>query len=266
MNIMNVTITSPLPKHNVAAIVPVYQSTLEYYERISLEQNRKILIEYPFIFIRPKGLDITHLLHDFPDCKEEIFPKEYFQGIEGYNRLMMSPDFYKRFSDKEYILICQLDAYIFRDELNEWCSKGYDYIGAPWTVSKIFRIPPFKQWRKLTHNKLRTQKNFKVGNGGLSLRKVESHLKATEQLKDVIRTHLSRKFPYCNEDLFFALEVNKHGMNFSYPDYKEALHFSFDRHPDLCYKDCRYHLPFGCHAWYKGKMKDFWIPRILGRL
>ena len=30
------------------------------------------------------------------------------------------------------MLIYQLDAYVFKDELLNWANKGYDYIGAPW--------------------------------------------------------------------------------------------------------------------------------------
>lgn len=248
----------------VKVIVPVYREKLEKYERISLEHNLKVLNAYQFVFVRPVGLDISQLLDEYPGCQEEVFEDEYFRNIAGYNRLMMSADFYRRFYDTEYLLICQLDVYVFRDELIEWCNLGYDYVGAPWTVPLLFRMPLFKQWRRIFHNKNRTEKDFKVGNGGLSLRKVSSHLKATEQLSNVIQTHLLREKHYSNEDLFFALEVNKYGINFSYPDYKKALQFSFDKYPAVCYKDNRYNLPFGCHAWYKEKMRDFWFPFILG--
>lgn len=153
---------------------------------------------------------------------------------------------------------------MFRDELLKWCSYGYDYVGAPWPVPMLFRFPLFKQWRKYFHSRYRTEKDFKVGNGGFSLRKVSSHLKATELLNDEINAHLLRERHYSNEDLFFALEVNKHGLNFLYPDYRKALQFGFDKYPSLCYADNHKNLPFGCHAWYKEKMKDFWFPIILG--
>lgn len=246
----------------VKVIVPVYRETLEPLERISLERNRRILVEYPFVFIHPESLDAGSLVSEFPGCGEEAFDDSFFGSIAGYNRLMMSSGFYRRFSDAEYILICQLDAFVFRDELAEWCHKGYDYIGAPWPVPRLFRLPLFKQWRKRFHNRMRTEKDFKVGNGGFSLRKVSSHLRATERLQDEIASHLARQRYFSNEDLFFALEVNKYGMDFTYPDYKEALQFSFDKYPALCYRDNRHRLPFGCHAWYKDKMKDFWFPII----
>ena len=115
----------------VKVIVPVYQERLEQYEWISLRQNRQVLKAYPFVFIRPMGLDISQLLKEFPGCQEEAFDDEYFRNIAGYNRLMMSADFYRRFRDSDYLLICQLDVFVFRDELLDWCNEGYDYIGAP---------------------------------------------------------------------------------------------------------------------------------------
>ena len=247
----------------VKVIVPVFRDSLDFYERISLQQNLRVLKAYPVVFIHPAGVKITQLLKEFSNCSEETFADDFFRGIAGYNRLMLSPEFYGRFSDVDYLLICQLDAYVFRDELLDWCKEGYDYIGAPWLVPLHFRLPLFKQWRNHFHNKWRTEKDFRVGNGGFSLRKVSSHLKATEQLKDAIQSHLLRQGRYSNEDLFFALEVNKHGMDFSYPDYKTALRFSFDKYPALCYKENHSCLPFGCHAWYKEEMKDFWFPIIL---
>lgn len=67
------------------------------------------------------------------------FPDTYFKGIAGYNRLMMSPEFYETFAQWEYILIYQTDAWVFSDRLSEWCSKGYDYIGAPWIPKPKYR-------------------------------------------------------------------------------------------------------------------------------
>lgn len=85
-----------------------------------------------------------------------FFHENYFKSIDGYNKLMLSPSFYKAFSNYEYILIYQLDAWVFKDELQHWCNQKYDYIGAP-----IYQ-----------NNKL-----IGIGNGGFSLRKVDYCLK-----------------------------------------------------------------------------------------
>lgn len=118
----------------VKILVPIYRSDLNKFERISLERNDKILQAYPRVFIKPASLDISKLQKEFPDFTVENFDNECFTSLQHYNQLMMSPEFYQRFCDTEYILICQLDAYIFKDELTKWCEKGYDYIGAPWII------------------------------------------------------------------------------------------------------------------------------------
>ena len=105
---------------------------------------------------------------------------------------------------------------------------------------------------------------YKVGNGGFSLRRVDSHLKAVRQLKDTVDRFLaSPGHPNFNEDVFFSLEVNRHGLNFRYPDWKEALRFSFDMHPRACFIYNHRQLPFGCHGWYKKKARKFWASFIL---
>lgn len=44
---------------------------------------------------------------------------------------MLEADFYRRFGKYKYMLIYQLDAFVFSDKLLDFCEMGYDYIGAP---------------------------------------------------------------------------------------------------------------------------------------
>ena len=68
---------------------------------------------------------------------------------QGYNEMMMSEKFYELFSDYEYILICHVDAWLFRNELVEWCRKGYDHVAAPWPMRPRYGRFPLKQYLKL---------------------------------------------------------------------------------------------------------------------
>ncbi len=270
---MDIEIKHNLLEENlVRIIIPIYKPLLNEYEKISFDRTYLILEKYPITIIKPESLNIDDLLINYPRAKIETFKDFFFKGIDGYNMLMLSEEFYARFMDSTYLLICQLDAYIFCDELKYWCKKEYDYIGAPWIVRPIYRFPLFRftSWIKKKYcsflNKPNGQiTNFKVGNGGLSLRKTASHLDVTRNLKPVINSYLSHKKRHhvYNEDVFWGVEVNKHGFEFYYPDYKEALKFSFDKYPALCFKLNNYQLPFGCHSWYKRKMKRFWLPIIL---
>src|SRR3546814_12069713 len=60
------------------------------------------------------------------------FDDGYFKDISSYNSLMMSSAFYQSFLEYKYILIHQTDAFVFNNELKEWCEKDFDYIGDPW--------------------------------------------------------------------------------------------------------------------------------------
>ena len=119
-----------------AVVIPIYKpryADLDWYEKISLERCIKVLGHHPIIFIAPDDREFDYLPTEI-DYSIERFEQNYFSGRNGYNILMLNPNFYNRFRDYEYILICQLDAFVFSDRLEEFCRLGYDYIGAPWAL------------------------------------------------------------------------------------------------------------------------------------
>lgn len=256
-----------MKKYEVTVVIPIYKTCLSEYEQISLRQVLQVLGHHRIVAVKPRSLDISSL--HLP--AEESFDDDYFAGIAGYNRLMMSAEFYRRFSDSEYILIYQLDAYVFSDRLKEWCGKGYDYVGAPWLSKPIYRFPLYRlcSWMKrkwlarkgLPHRSITRDK---VGNGGLSLRRVDAHIAVLEKYSDVAAAYLSHRHHLFNEDVFFSVEVRRREPSFRYPTVQEALDFAFDKYPRLCFRRNHHRLPFGCHAWYKRKMRRFWFPIILG--
>ncbi|KAA6308084.1 hypothetical protein EZS27_040241, partial [termite gut metagenome] len=169
-------------------------------EQVSLSRTYRVLKNYPIVVVKPNSLKTDILSENYPELVFESFDDDYFRNLSCYNRLMLSEEFYERFADTCYVLICQLDVYIFKDELKEWCLRDYDYIGAPWLVRPVYRFPllRFFSWMKKQYcdffNLPNGQiTNFKVGNGGLSLRKVESFLNAAKQLRPVIQHYLSGK-------------------------------------------------------------------------
>ena len=250
----------------VKVVIPIYQASLSQQERKSLLQVYKILQMHPLVVIKPNHLDLSELATEFPKLSFISFADFYFKGISGYNRLMLAKEFYERFLDCTYILIYKLDAYVFRDELKEWCNKGYDYIGAPWLQRPVYKLPVIAEIMQLIHSyhkfkgKPSKQDLYgKIGNGGLSLRKVASHYRVTCEQKERIDHYLAQKrYHLYNEDVFWATEAN----GFTYPKVKEAIRFSFDKYPSYCYKLNNWQLPFGCHSWYKRKMKKFWMDFI----
>lgn len=244
----------------VAVVIPIYKNKLSKIEELSLSQCIKVLGDHDIIFARPKGLEPEY---QQSGIRTEEFDASYFLDIQGYNKLMLESHFYERFLKYDYILIHQLDAFIFRNELIFWCDKGYDYIGAPWIatnsiISKLLK--PFNS----ESIKRRKPIFFKVGNGGLSLRKTKTFFEISEILKSDIKIQLTEKKHeiYAIEDVFWSLKVPSIFNHFSIPDYKEALKFAIDRKPALSLKMNNNELPFGCHGFDKPKVIDFWKPII----
>jgi hypothetical protein len=247
-------------------VIPIYKTELSGLEIKSLKQAYTVLSSFKITIIQPESLNLTFLKKDFPELAFISFHDSYFEGIHGYNKLMLSSVFYEQFLSYKYILIYQLDAYVFKDELSAWCNREFDYIGAPWLKKQIYTLPVIKEfmrfvhWHKQLRSKPSKQSFYdKIGNGGLSLRKVESHYQATFTHRERIDYYLSQKRShFYNEDIFWATEVPE----FKYPTPLEAIKFSFDKYPAYCFKLNNGELPFGCHAWYKRKMKKFWKPII----
>lgn len=256
-------------KEIVKVVIPVYKEYFGELEEKSFLQCCKVLKDYEIVIVHPEGLNPSYLSEKYNNLTFKSFSKNYFATIDGYNELLLSPIFYESFLDSEYILIYQLDAFVFKNNLIDWCKKGYDYIGAPWIATSVdsFGMKIFDKVARLfwsQKKKERQQIFFKVGNGGLSLRKVASHFAIAKEQQGFITEMLAEnnKKIYATEDVFWSLKAVEFDPNFKIPDYKEAVYFAIDRKPDLAMKLTNNELPFGCHAINKPKVISFWKPII----
>ncbi len=254
-----------------AVAIPVYQENLSVFEEISLRQIHSVLKSCPIYFVLPEGLSPSYLASY--GGRRLYFKNDFFRDVQGYNRLLCSAEFYEKFSCYEYVLIAQLDSFVFSDQLEYWCVKKYDYIGAPWTfeVSQyahtrenlpvLHRYPVLKKLRSIF------RQDFLVGNGGFSLRKVGTFLRILRECPEtkIEFEKKAKKFlkesgsAAANEDNFWALWVPRHFRQFRVPAFHEALRFSFEIEPQYCYQRNQNQLPFGCHGWEKHGL-DFWAP------
>ena len=223
-------------KEKVAVVIPSYKGSLTLNEKISLTQVRKILRQYDIFFLLPNSLKIDY------GCEEIIekrYSDMYFSSRRMYSRFMLRPRLYRDFENYEYILVYQLDAFVFEDRINDFCNLGYDYIGAPW-IDGIF----FKKNEK--------EKMWYVGNGGLSLRKIDAFQRWIE------KGEFEPYIDYISEDLLIAVYgtplLNIAPINI-------ALSFSIEMNCNLCMELTKGKIPFGCHAWAKHDL-DFWKPLI----
>ncbi len=243
----------------VAVVIPAYKSSLSKSEDISLMQCLKVLGDFSIIFACPKGFERDKF--ENLNITFQEFDPAYFRSITDYNRLMLSAEFYEPFLNFDYILLYQLDAFVFKNELLEWCEKSYDYIGAPWLASNNIvskMLQPFESAKK----KQRKPIFFQVGNGGLSLRKTKTFYRISKDLKNVIQKELKNNSNgiYAIEDVFWSLKAPQYYPSFSKPHYTEAAAFALDRKPELGMKITKGKLPFGCHGFNKPKVKAFWEP------
>ena len=228
--------------HMLAVIgIPIYKDVLTLFEEISLKQVNHVMHAWKIVFIAPKSL----LFNYGEDYNYEIvrFDDEYFKSTSSYSRLLLTKKFYRRFSDYKYLLIYQLDAFVFSDRLKEFCGLGYDYIGAPAKGGN---------WRK-----------YHVGNGGLSLRNIQQCLSVLNNKKKIIHKLISRnKLTQWGEDDFFAFCGWAKDIDFKVPSPKLAATFSVQTDYVRGIRDISSRgLPFGCHYWPTVNY-HFWKPYI----
>jgi hypothetical protein len=240
---------------SVAVVIPVYQSNLTAGEQLSLKQCMTVLSGYPVKIVKPRSLDLAQIKAQYPSIELISFEDKQFAGIDAYNQLLISIDFYKTFLAYEYMLIYQLDAFVFRDELREWCKKGYDYIGAPSLHQPEFDILSAES-KDIYANALSSRRI--VLNGGLSLRRIPAFIR---YLKIYNFFYPSWKG---NEDMLFSQEATRlypMKLFLKLPAWEEALRFSFEKSPAATYELTGHQLPFACHAWERYD-SGFWAKFI----
>ena len=261
--------------NNAVVLIPVYKTEPSADEKSSLKQALKVLSFHDIRFVCPKGLDMSSydkiVGYALP---KERFDKKFFDGIQGYNLLMTDVSFYRRFSEYEYMLIYQLDAWVFSDQLAQWCAKGYDYVGAPWFEAHKTFEEGYPLWC--------------CGNGGFSLRRIPKFIEVTNPCTrflsrkeiDVCRYFRNiktfwkglkylfgldnnmawyrKEHSYLWEDTYFSYGLDGTPHEMKRPSPEEAAEFSFECSPEYLYNLIGNKLPFGCHAWRKYQYDEFW--------
>ena len=144
---------------SVAIAVPMYKHVLDADEEISFRHLIHFLGGFDKYLVSPESLGLS--LEGFG---VKSFRNEFFHSTATYSALLISPEFYRAFAGYRYILVYQLDSLVFSNKLLDWCAKDLDYVGAPW----------------FSEDGADFVQESAVGNGGLSLRKIESFLKVLE--------------------------------------------------------------------------------------
>jgi hypothetical protein len=268
---------------NSVIIIPIHKNFNELTkgEKTSLKRTLDVFKEEDIFLIISESLDILNFQFELTqNLNFTIIPEVHFRDINSYSKLLMSSYFYSLFKKYKWMLICQLDTYIFRNELFYFTNRNdYFFIGAPVIDSDL------KDWPKRSW----------VGNGGLSLRRIDICFEISlklENLKTELKVSPSslimsnslfssllrmvmgkihkvkfNKFLLryfldyqVNEDIFWCLWVPSFYTKFKSSDINTAAKFSFEKFSSDMYNSI-HQLPMGCHAWEKYN-PEFWEKHI----
>jgi len=246
----------------VTVVIPIHLEKPSELETISLAQTLAVLGRYPLTFMAPLGLD-TSWYEDYCRGKATVYIERFqWKGRDEYCALLTSAKFYHRFLGYEYMLICHLDAFVFRDELEQWCQQGYDYIG-----SVIYN----HMWDKSS----RFQKLIGfaypeyMGNGGFALKKISSFYRITSRFRLYMELYIwiwrMRKAAFI-DDIFLSQHFPKLQPSFRIPPKALAQRFGAayenweEENLPFTNQD-NDSLPFGMHGWILCH-PDYWKPCI----
>lgn len=228
-------------------VIPIYKTELDEIDKLSLKRLDTVIgKKYDIYLVKPNSLKCKNYYKYLnKKCVTELsFDDHFFENTASYSQLCLSYDFYNSFSDYEYMYIYQTDCYLVEDKLEEWCNKGYDYVGAPIIASDA-------SWKNFKNPNIYEPQ---VGNGGFSLRKIEIFKDITNpdgefrqyyKLTDELLSKVIYEDKYFCNDLYQYYDLVK-------PNWEEALLFGIDMNADVIYEKLNMPvLPMGIHAWSK---------------
>lgn len=217
-------------------MIPIYKQFLSKTEDASLRQVIKILgNSYELCICCPFNIFTDYYTYKYNynfsylQCNNNYFVKQM-----SYSWLCEEAEWYKCFQNYKFMLIYQLDGWIFKNEIDKFVKLDYDYIGSPWRAGI----------NSLTHNEM-------VGNGGISLRKIETFINICTNL-DLSKYNQA----FVNlEDLLFC-HMLKDQLNIA--PVKDAIPFCVDQDPEYWYNKNNKQLPMATHGWEKFGKSTFW--------
>lgn len=236
-------------------VIPIYKAPSLLERETIKNMFGKIKPTYDVYYVCPERFKDEHDVVDeyrmLPDLNTThnitftYFPDKYFESPSSYSQLCLLDDFYRTFSEYEYMYILQLDVWIFRDEFEYWCSIGYDYIGGP-IISKG------SLWQHLPN----------VGNGGFSLRKISTFIDICDK-NGILRTsypEIDKVWDSVEIEDKFICDTLKYIYHLEMPKVHDAFLFAWDQNANYIYENLTKRMPFGAHAIDKQIM--FWREHI----
>ncbi len=234
-------------------VVPLYRNFLSPSEAISIHRCYEVWSEkYEICVVSPEGVDMHEILKHYPKIKQRTVPTGWMASIAEYNKMLIGREFYSMFESYDYMLIYQSDCFVFEDRLQEWVDKGYDYVGAPW----YFNIGEYQKFiGKILYALKIYHTDFfrwgRVGNGGLSLRKIKTFLQHLDHKK---RFSSRAQKGRLNEDIYWSMVARE----LTKPTAAEAADFCGDMTPTICPQNV-----MAAHGWNKNNdTLHYWHSRM----
>ena len=262
-------------KKPLVIVTPVYLEELLENELLSIQSVEQHLHQYDRAIISPRKFATNaNFITRWEGYGYKIifFDDKHFSSVENHNQFLMSNLLYETFSEYNYMLMAQLDILIFSNSIEYWMNKKLDYVGSPW----------------MTNDGKETKIVGNGGNGGLSLRNIQTFLKiinsktfyskrdlfnilpAYSKLRNIFLiglfvqikplqsfAHLLKRFFAGKEDMFWSYYAPFFIENYQLPSHEDTVAFAFERYPKFCYDANQQKLPFGTHAWEKYDI-EFW--------
>lgn len=207
--------TACLP--SVVILTPIYRPSLDEVERALVTRSCESST-HPHVFLAPEGLDTSFYRRAFPDVEIRYVEPWFLSGVRPYNYWLTSGLFYTPWQDWEWILLCQTDAVLLREPLGRFSPAHltWQYLGAPWD-------PPIKALTLGSRILVRSStgahrgpawvglvgSRVEVGNGGLSLRRVDAFVKAAEKLEGFLSPAVRE---HTHEDVIWATFGTRRGI------------------------------------------------------
>ena len=239
----------------------IFKEKLYDYEILSFNRTLDVYLGSDVCDIKLHMPETTNenILFDYlnEDIKERIYDNNLyickdspllFQSVNGYNNMLLTNFLYNDMSKKyKYMLIIQIDAFVFNDMLKYYIDKNYDYIGA-------YEYFLYRQNNNGIISENISSEKYMYLNGGFSLRNINKCIETVNKYC-VIPEYLDHKIlfdtivncTYLQEDSFFSQLLNQDNI-----DTKDLIMFAYSNlNSYSMYPLNKYQYPFGCHGIQK---------------
>lgn len=265
-----------LGRGRLAVVVPSIDRRLTAEQALSLATLRRHAADVPRFLVAPEGQEAPAWARD--DFRFVPVAAAAMESLPAYNRMMLTPWFYRLFAGYDAILIFQTDCLLLRDDLADWAAQGWSYVGAPWFSAKrgvrlkgvgnggfslrrpldalaVLGSDVFQPWPRYGQQ-VRRFASFKH----LGLLAAALAAARRDRTAEPLATRFARHYRR-PEDEFWSDYAPFFYSGYRLPPPKTALDFAFEPRPADCLTLNGGRLPLGAHAWAKMD-RAFWLARL----